>query len=176
MKCRRLLLLAGLVLIPTPAMAQSGQLQSAGTSPSGARAAGGYKDISESSNLEVGGSYARGHNDAGSDFVTSLYATDLTFRWKPLQRAIYRSFITRSELMWSRREEPALAHKAFGIYGSAEYQILRRWFAAGRFDWAERACDANIRDHGLSAVLTYWPSEFSQVRGQYRRTRLRWPR
>ena len=41
----------------------------------------------------------------------------------------------------------------------------------GRFDLAERARDARVRDRGLSAVLTYWPSEFSQVRSQYRRTR-----
>jgi hypothetical protein len=27
-----------------------------------------------------------------------------------------------------------------------------------------------LLDTGDSAVLTYWPSEFSQVRGQYRRT------
>jgi hypothetical protein len=26
-------------------------------------------------------------------------------------------------------------------------------------------------DQGPSIVLTYWPSEFSQIRGQYRRTR-----
>lgn len=28
-----------------------------------------------------------------------------------------------------------------------------------------------MRNDGASAVLTFWPSEFSQVRGQYRRTR-----
>ena len=28
-----------------------------------------------------------------------------------------------------------------------------------------------MRDDGASAMLTFWPSEFSQVRGQYRRTR-----
>lgn len=130
-----------------------------------------YKDITDSSNLEFGGSYARGHNDTGSDFLTSLYGTELTFRWKPLQRAIYHSFVARSELIWSRREEPTLMHSAFGLYASAEYQLQRRWFTGGRFDWAERARDASIRDQGISAVLTYWPSEFSQVRSQYRRTR-----
>jgi hypothetical protein len=26
-------------------------------------------------------------------------------------------------------------------------------------------------DQGPSALITYWPSEFSQIRGQYRRTR-----
>lgn len=131
----------------------------------------GYRDITESSNLEVGGSYARGHNDLGSDFVTQLCGTDVTFRWKPLQRGIYRSFVARSELIWSRREEPSITHAAFGLYASADYQFRRRWFAGGRLDWAERARDASVRDRGLSAVLTYWPSEFSQVRGQYRRTR-----
>ena len=28
-----------------------------------------------------------------------------------------------------------------------------------------------IADSGQSLLLTYWPSEFSQVRGQYRRTK-----
>ena len=130
-----------------------------------------YTDISESSNLEVGGSYARGHNDTGSDFITQLYGADVTFRWKPLQRAIYRSFVARSELIWSRREELVTRHQAFGGYASADYQLQRRWFAGARADWAERARDADIKDRGLSAVLTYWPSEFSQVRTHYRRTR-----
>ena len=68
-----------------------------------------YTDLSESSNLEIGGSYGRGHNDAGSAFITQLYGTDATFRWKPLRRAIYRSFVARSELIWSRRSEPSLS-------------------------------------------------------------------
>ena len=28
-----------------------------------------------------------------------------------------------------------------------------------------------VKDRGVSATLTFWPSEFSQVRGQLRRTR-----
>ena len=130
-----------------------------------------YGDLTESSNVEIGGSYARGHNDFGSNFATQLYGMDVTFRWRPLQRAIYRTFIARSELIWSRREESAFTRRAFGTYASADYKFSRRWWAGGRFDWSERAREANIRDRGLSAVLSFWPSEFSQVRGQYRRTR-----
>ena len=33
-----------------------------------------------------------------------------------------------------------------------------------------RAALPELRRAGGSVVLTYWPSEFSQVRGQYRRT------
>src|SRR5205807_8440491 len=43
----------------------------------------GYKDIKESTNLDLGLSYARGHNDAvltvqGMDFITQLYGVDAT--------------------------------------------------------------------------------------------------
>ena len=33
------------------------------------------------------------------------------------------------------------------------------------------ALDAALRDNGGSVFLTFWPSEFSQIRGQYRHTR-----
>jgi len=130
-----------------------------------------YADLTEATNLEVGGSFARGHNDLGSDFLTQVYGFDATLRWKPLRRAIYRSFAARAELVWSRRGELGLTQRAFGWFGSAEYRLGRRWFVAGRYDWTERARDASQHDSGGSLVLTYWPSEFNQIRGQLRRTR-----
>jgi len=57
------------------------------------------------------------------------------------------------------------------MYASGDYQFARRWFVGGRYDWSERARDMLQRDYGSSATLTYWPSEFSQIRGQYRFTR-----
>lgn len=36
---------------------------------------------------------------------------------------------------------------------------------------SDRAREAAVRDRGVSAVATFWPSEFTQVRGQYRRSR-----
>jgi hypothetical protein len=37
-------------------------------------------------------------------------------------------------------------------------------------DRSAHATDASLTDTGASVTLTYWPSEFSQVRAQYRRT------
>jgi hypothetical protein len=130
-----------------------------------------YKDISDSTNLDIGASYARGHNDLGSNFLTQLYGVDATLRWKPLRRSIYHSFIGRAEFIWSQRQQFPVEQRAFGFYTSADYQLGRRWFLGGRFDRSDRAEFANLTDKGASAVLTYWPSEFSQVRGQYRFTR-----
>ena len=130
----------------------------------------GYRDINESTNLDLGFSYARGHNELGTNFITSLYGVDATVRWKPLRRAIYHSFVGRSEFIWSQRQQAPFEQRAFGMYASGEYQFHRRWFLGGRYDWSDRPREASLTDKGGSAILTYWPSEFSQIRGQYRFT------
>jgi hypothetical protein len=129
-----------------------------------------YHDFTESTNLEVGGSYARGHNTLGTDSITQLFGTDATLRWKPLRRSIYNSFNAHAEVDWSWRQQPGATLSAHGFFASAEYQLARRWFAGVRIDWSERAQQPGAHDSGESAVLTFWPSEFSQIRGQFRRT------
>jgi hypothetical protein len=131
----------------------------------------GYRDITEGTNLDLGTSIAFGHNDGGPDDTTRLIGVDATFRWRPLRRAIYRRLLARSEFVWSRREQPAGTVSAFGLYASGDYQFARRWFAGVRYDYAQRAVDSSLHDQGPSLLLTFWPSEFSQIRGQYRRTR-----
>ena len=131
-----------------------------------------YRDLTESTNLDVGGSFASGGNENGPGFRTHLIGADLAFRYRPLRRAIYRRFIARSEMVWSRREGPEGDANAFGMYASGEYQFARRWFGGARFDYSERATAPDLADKGGSLVLTFWPSEFSQVRGQLRRHRL----
>ena len=137
-----------------------------------------YHDLSESTNLDLGVSYSRGHNAAGivdsvdeGRFTTAIYGLDGTVRWRPLRRSIYHSFIGRTEMVWSRRRQFGGQQNAMGYFVSGDYQLARRWFAGARYDRSDRADDANVFDQGGSLVLTYWPSEFSQVRGQYRRTR-----
>ena len=140
----------------------------------------GYRDINESTNVDLGFSYARGASTQTAGLFNNLYDIDTTIRWKPLRRAIYHSFTGRAEFVWDRNDATLLTagrlltaprQTPFGYFASGEYQFARRWFAGARFDWSERALNAFEHDKGGSAVLTYWPSEFSQVRGQYRHTR-----
>lgn len=130
-----------------------------------------YRDLSESTNLDLGGSIAYGGNDEGPGFKTRLIGADLTFRYRPLRRAIYKRVVGRGEMVWSRREAPGGQADAFGAYVSGEYQFGRRWFAGGRYDYAERATAPDLADKGGSLLVTYWPSEFSQIRTQLRRTK-----
>jgi len=145
-----------------------------------------YKDLTDNSNVDLGASYSRGHNLFGTGFITNLYGIDAMYRWKPLGRSIYRSFVARSEFIWRQQNQPSLTacltivcpsntaagfQRAFGFYASADYQFARRWFFGGRVDSSDRAFNARLNDKGGSLVLTYWPSEFAQLRGQYRLTR-----
>jgi hypothetical protein len=127
----------------------------------------GFRDISENNNVEVGTSYARGTlNDVHNQFA----GIDVTYRWKPPQRGLYNSFIGRIEAIQNRRGDADRTLR--GFYASADYQLTRRLFTGVRIDSADRFADGlTPHDRGLSATLTFWPSEFSQLRGQLRRMR-----
>lgn len=158
-----------------------------------------YRDITDNTNIDLGGSWSRGRSPFGPGW-TQLYGADATLRWKPLERSIYHSFVGRTELIWARTSfsqdltpyaaiAPGRIRTPFGMYASGEYQFGRRWFAGARFDRSQRICGipttdwptttpcpvsqigSMLQDTGGSLLLTYWPSEFSQVRGQLRRTR-----
>jgi len=126
-----------------------------------------FRDISENNNIEVGTSYARGTlNDVHNQFA----GIDVTYRWKPPQRGLYNSFIGRFEAIENRRGDANDTLR--GFYASADYQLSRRLFTGVRLDSADRfAAGATPTDRGVSATLTFWPSEFSQLRGQLRRMR-----
>jgi hypothetical protein len=130
-----------------------------------------YQDLSESVNLDLGGSIAYGNNGVTDSSTTRLLGADATFRYRPLRRAIYTHVLGRTELVWSRRQGLGPPVNAFGAYGYLEYQFARRWFAGARFDYSDHADDAAVTDKGGSFIVTYWPSEFSQIRTQYRHTR-----
>jgi hypothetical protein len=129
-----------------------------------------FHDLGENSNIEVGGSYAHGTLDTRSHDFGGI---DVTYRWKPLQQGLYRSFIGRFEAISNHGVAQRAALK--GFYASADYQLGQRWFTGLRIDEARRPFDTSVVvipvDRGASATLTFWPSEFSQLRAQLRRTK-----
>ena len=129
-----------------------------------------FRDISENSNIEVGTSLSRGalaNADAGHNQFAGV---DVTYRWKPLQRGLYQSLIGRFEGITNDRA--GFDRNLKGFYTSLDYQFAQRWFAGVRLDSADRPVGGtSFNDKGVSATLTFWPSEFSQVRGQLRHTR-----
>ena len=128
-----------------------------------------FADLTEASNLDLGLSYGFGPNGTFDGADTRLEGLDLTYRWKPLQTGLYRSAIFRGEVYRSRREQPDGDQTALGWYLSGDYQLARRWWVGARLEAAEHADDDSLRDTGKAALLTFWPSEFSQLRAELRR-------
>lgn len=129
-----------------------------------------FRDLGENSNIEVGTSWARGTLPEGEGH-SRLAGVDATYRWKPLSRSIYNSVIARVEALANERTD--FDGTLYGGYASLDYQLARRWFVGARAERADRFFeDRRFGDRGVAGTLTFWPSEFSQIRGQYRRTKL----
>ena len=134
-----------------------------------------FRDITENSNIELGTSYARG-TGVESAGTSQFAGVDVSYRWKPLQRSLYRGFIGRLEMMVNDRDD--LEKRLTGFYASAEWRLAQRWIAGARIDHADRAHtlgieaapSARFTDRGTSLLLIFQPSEFSQLRSQLRRT------
>ncbi len=130
-----------------------------------------YRDFGDDNNVEIGASWGRGSNGTTADAKTTLENLHLIYRWKPLQGRPYRSFILRSELLRSRRQQPGGTQTARGFFVSGDYQLSRRWYAGARYEFSDRGANEQQRDRGEAVTLTFWPSEFSQLRGELRRRR-----
>ena len=128
-----------------------------------------FMDLTEAANLDLGLSYGFGPNGTTENADTRLEGLDLTYRWKPLVTGTYRSASLRGEVYRSRREQPGGNQSAIGWYASGEYQLAKRWFVGARYEAAEHADDDSLRDTGVAGLLTFWPSEFSQLRAELRR-------
>ena len=130
-----------------------------------------YRDFGDDHNLELGATWGRGSNGTTDTAKTTLEDIHLVYRWKPLSGRPYRSFVLRSELFRSRREQPDGKQSSRGFFASGDYQLARRWFGGARYEFSDHADDQTKRDRGEAVTLTFWPSEFSQVRGELRRRR-----
>ncbi len=122
----------------------------------------GYQDITESTNIDLGVSYTRGHNRSGARRRCRIPAgsrrlSSASTRPSGGGRCGGRS-ITRSSA--ARRSSGAGASSRTGgrtapaSIVSGDYQLARRWFAGVRFDQSDRADAAASRDTGGSVLLT----------------------
>jgi hypothetical protein len=99
----------------------------------------------------------------------------VTFRWRPLQQGLYRSFILQAEFLRQLNERaPALPNlpqnisyggptRGFsGAYLFTRYQLGRRTFIGARGDWLEDPDADGAALRAGSVYLQFFPSEFSK--------------
>ncbi len=125
-----------------------------------------YYDVTDNAYFEWGVSAATSHWDQEKRNRSTVYGLDMSYRWQPLQRALYRSLELRGEAFWNQRQDGP-GGNPFAMYASGEYQLSRRVFAGLRYQYAENFEDTGEHTSGFSPFLTFWQSEFVRLRGQY---------
>ena len=121
-------------------------------------------DLAESTTLELGGSYAAGKNQ--NEGMSQLAGGDVTIKWRPPRRALYRTLILQAEYLYASQEHASETERVGGFYALAQYQLARRWWAQARWDLFGLP-EEGAREYRISGLLGFVPSEFSSLRLQY---------
>ena len=154
-----------------------------------------YWDLNQASNIEVSFSGITGKREQpvfGGDTALataarqSVVGADFTYRWRPLQQGLYKSFILQAELMWQlNQRNPGLdlpggvspvglsyggPDRDFsGGYAFARYQVTRRGYVGARFDTFQDEAAGGRTTTAGSGYLEYFPSEFSKLLAGFER-------
>jgi hypothetical protein len=165
-------------LLPTKAFYQEFIFQAtsgAGESPSFHRAdnnrflyLGHLKNfftLNDNATLELGLTGLSGPNDSSG--ITNIGTADITYKWKPLQLNTYKSLTWQSEIFYSNIKYAANNQSnSFGLYSFLEYQIAKRWFLTGRYDYAQKPYDKNITEQAYSVTAGWLATEFQKIEFQ----------
>ena len=123
-------------------------------------------DLTESSTLELGGSYVAGKNTF--DGLSQAAGGDLTVKWRPLRGPGFPSLTWQTEYIYSHKDTYLDDEEQGGIYSSLQYQFARQWWVQGRFDYfGIPRMPSEDEEWRTSGLLAFVPSEFSAVRFQY---------
>ncbi len=126
-----------------------------------------FSELGPATGLELGFSFITGPNDPEGKFRTTMENAHFELEWKHPLYGQYRSLTLFGELYISQKEQPDSTENSFGLYTIAEYQLSRRWFITGRYDYSQLPEDSDSEEWLVGGALTFQPSRFSRFRFQY---------
>ncbi len=129
-------------------------------------------DWSESMTLELGASATTAKN--ALDQTSSAWGADLTIKWRPTEGGKSRALIWSTEYISAKRGgftdsvSGESTERLGGIASSLQYQFAERWWIQGRAEFlGVPHSEAIAFQNKKSALLGFFPSEFSGLRLQY---------
>ena len=118
--------------------------------------------LSDNATLEFGLTGITGPNDSSHN--TNIGAVDVTYKWKPVQLNTYKSLTWQSEFFYSNAKYSSHEmSNSLGLYSFLEYQIAKRWFLTGRYDYAQRPYDKHIVEQAYSLTAGWLATEFQKI-------------
>ena len=118
--------------------------------------------INDNATLEFGLTGITGPNDSSRN--TNMGTADITYKWKPLQMNTYKSLTWQSEFFYSNADYASNGTaNSFGLYSFVEYQIAKRWFLTGRYDYAQKPYNKNLSEQAYSLSAGWLATEFQKI-------------
>ena len=127
--------------------------------------------LNDNATFELGLTGISGPND--SSRVTNIFAGDFTYKWKPIKLNTYKSITWQSEIYYSNASyTPQVSKNSFGLYSFVDYQISKRWFLTGRYDYGQKPYNKNIIEQAYSITAGWDATEFSKIELEAKTTEL----
>ena len=118
--------------------------------------------LNDNTTLELGITGISGPNDSAR--VTNMAAADLTYKWKPIQLNTYHSLTWQSEFYFNHANlMDNYSINSFGMYSFIQYQLAKRWFLTGRYDYTQKPYDKTIKENAFSLTAGWYATEFSKL-------------
>lgn len=118
--------------------------------------------LNDDNTLELGLTGISGPNDSAR--VSNMAAVDITYKWKPVQLNTYHSLTWQSEFYFNHANlSDNFSVSSFGMYSFLQYQLAKRWFLTGRYDYGQKPYDKTIRENAFSLTAGWYATEFSKL-------------
>ncbi len=141
-----------------------------------------FRTFADAHNVDLSMVLQFGRTDPEGKLAAWTYGPDLLYKWKPLRRGEFHSFVLGGQLLRSRRTflegvdtngdgTPDLFEMRhatpLGYFGFAQVQATRTTYLGARWDDTATIVDAAVRRRALSGYLTWYTSEFLRFRLGY---------
>lgn len=137
-----------------------------------------FYEISDLSNVEVGGTYLLGSNNVDSELKTNVFGVDATYTYyvTPINKLKFLNeayFQNRNDsfMDWADVINSEYSEHPWGFYSLIDYRLSERWGFGTRYDFVELVENStdNQRDYeqGQTGYLTFFQSEFARWRAEY---------
>jgi hypothetical protein len=135
----------------------------------------GFWQLTNSTDLEVGGSWLRGeYEDEVEAFSRNAYNAEMAFNWIPPARSRQTGLTVRGGYMLldGLRGDAVLNRanprgSADGMWSAAELRVSPSWLVGARFDQVRNPAEPGESQWMTSPTLTWWQSEFVRIRAEY---------
>jgi hypothetical protein len=118
--------------------------------------------LNDDNTLEIGLSCISGPNDSAR--VSNMGVVDLTYKWKPVKLNTYHSLTWQSEFYFNHADlTDNYSMSSFGMYSFIQYQLAKRWFLTGRYDYAQKPFDKTLKENAYSLTAGWYATEFSKL-------------